>query len=90
MSFLSEKRYKYSNFYNRNKAYHLGFGSFPTSAFLRFSSVDMYISTITYSDDGNKLKGQKRVWECLFSKDVLKIKDGSLENGTYKRLGYDE
>lgn len=40
---------------------------------------------ITYSDDGNKLKGQKKVWECLFSKDILKIKNGS-EDGTYKRV----
>ena len=51
---------------------------------------------IKFESDGTgyyallKLKGQKRVWECLFSKDILKIKDGSLENGTYKRLGYDE
>ena len=45
MSFLSEKRYKYSNFYNTNKEYYLWFEDFPTPAFLRFSSVDMYIST---------------------------------------------
>ena len=45
MSFLSEKRHKYSNFYNTNKEYYLWFEDFPTPAFLRFSSVDMYIST---------------------------------------------
>lgn len=48
MSFLSEKRHKYSNFYNTNKEYYLWFEDFPTPAFLRFSSVDMYISTIIY------------------------------------------
>ena len=52
--------------------------------------ITRFLAGLPYSDDGNKLKGQKRVWECLFSKDILKIKDGSLENGTYKRLGYDE
>ena len=46
MSFLSEKRHKYSNFYNTNKEYYLWFEDFPTPAFLRFSSVDMYISTL--------------------------------------------
>ena len=50
MSFLSEKRHKYSNFYNTNKEYYLWFEDFPTPAFLRFSSVDMYISTLFISD----------------------------------------
>ena len=59
MSFLSEKRHKYSNFYNTNKEYYLWFEDFPTPAFLRFSSVDMYISTKI--DSFLSQKGMKQI-----------------------------
>ena len=88
-----EGTHKYIKFESDGTGYYalLSGATFVSNYLFTYQiSGDKINIQITYSDNGNKLKGQKRVWECLFSKDVLKIKDGSLENGTYKRLGYDE
>ena len=72
----TEGTHKYLKFENDGTGYYalLNGASFLTN----------YLFTYEISGD-NMLKGQKKVWECLFSKDILKIKNGS-EDGTYKRV----
>ena len=84
----TEGTHKYLKFENDGTGYYalLNGASFLTNYLFTYEiSGDNINIEITYSDDGNKLKGQKKVWECLFSKDILKIKNGS-EDGTYKRV----
>ena len=84
----TEGTHKYLKFENDGTGYYalLNGASFLSNYLFTYEiSGDNINIEITYSDDGNKLKGQKKVWECLFSKDILKIKNGS-EDGTYKRV----
>lgn len=79
---------KYLKFENDGTGYYalLNGADFATNYLFTYKiSANNINIVITYSDGGNKLNGQERVWECLFSKDVLKITNGQ-ESGTYKRI----
>ena len=84
----TEGVHKYLKFENDGTGYYalLNGADFATNYLFTYKISGNNINiVITYSDGGNKLEGQERVWECLFSKDVLKISNGQ-ESGTYKRI----
>lgn len=80
--------HKYLRFEEDGTGYYalLNGSTFTTNYLFDYEISGNNISIkITYSEPSG-LTGEKKVWNCLFSKNALKIQDGQ-ESGTYKKQG---